>query len=75
MFRNGQTCAVRYNITFYRVTYFNNAKGFSKLSIVMASSKESLTSAKTSSLTHFLFWRLSVYIEAIIRSSISCRQH
>ena len=36
----------------------------------MACSKESLTSAKTSSLPHFLFWRLSVSIEAI-RSSIS----
>ena len=49
-----------------------NSKDFSKLFIVMASPKESLTSAKTFSLPDFLFWCLSVYIsEAIIRSSIS----
>ena len=42
----------------------NSAKDFSKLSIVKASSKELLTSAKTSYLPHFLFWRLSVSIEA-----------
>ena len=65
MFRNGKTCAVRNNITFYRVTCL------SKLSIVMASSKETLTSTKTSSLPHFLFWRLKCfYWEAIIRSYI-----
>ena len=49
-----------------------NSKDFSKLFIIMASPKESLTSAKTFSLPDFLFWCLSVYIsEAIIRSSIS----
>ena len=49
-----------------------NSKDFSKLFIVMASPKESLTSAKTLSLPDFLFCGLSVYIsEAIIRSSIS----
>ena len=46
----------------------NNAKDFWKLSIIMASSKESLTSAKSSSLSHFFF--LSVFIEAIVKSSI-----
>ena len=49
----------------------NNAKDFSKLSIVMAPSKESLPCTKASSLPHFLFWRLSVSIEAITRSSIT----
>ena len=47
----------------------NNAKDFSKLYIAMASYKESLTCAKTSYLQHFLFWCLSVSIEAIMRSS------
>ena len=49
----------------------NNAKDFSKLVIVMASSKKSLTIAKTSSLPHFLFWRLSISIQVIIWRSIS----
>ena len=57
-------------LNFTELLVCNNAKDFSKLSTVMASSKETLTSAKTSSLPHFLLWRLSISVEAIIRSSI-----
>ena len=63
MFRNRQTCAIRNNIKFMELLAYNNAKDCSKLSIVMASSKESSSRAETSSLPHFLFWRLSISIE------------
>ena len=51
MFRNGQSCVVRNNIAFYLL----NTKDFSKFSIVMASSTESLTSAKSHLCRTFCF--------------------
>ena len=71
MFRIG--CNVQLEIILYFIEWLacSNSNVFWKLSIVMASSKESFTSAKSSSLPHFLFFRLSVSIEATIRSWIS----
>ena len=58
----------RLEITLHFIEWLacNNSEDFSILSIVMASSKASLTSSKTSSLRYFLFCRLIVFIETII---------